>query len=231
MRLSIIIPTLNEAENIARLVPYLRSCMPEGQGEIIVVDGHSDDETLSVARQHGVDQVLTSPNRGRAAQMNYAAQMAKGDILYFVHADTLPADSFCRDISETLNQGYEAGTFRSRFETRNPLMKVNAYVTRFDRLFLRGGDQSIFIRRDAFEELGRYREDYRIMEDFDLIQKLRDRKKFKILPKSTLISTRKYIGNGYFRVNFANLVIVTMYRMGASQEKMVNTYKTLLNYR
>ncbi len=66
MRLSIIIPTLNEAENIARLVPYLRSCMPEGQGEIIVVDGHSDDETLSVARQHGVDQVLTSPNRGRA---------------------------------------------------------------------------------------------------------------------------------------------------------------------
>lgn len=229
MFLSIIIPTLNEAENMAELLPHLRAKVPAGEGEIIVCDGGSADGTLSVAQQQGADQALRCPRRGRAAQMNHAAQQARGEVLYFVHADTRPPATFWADIQASLAQGYEAGTYRSSFDCNHLLLRVNAFFTRFDRLFCRGGDQSIYLRRDTFEALGGYREDFRIMEDFDLIRKLRKRGRFHIQPKSILISARKYDGNSYFRVNVANLIVVLMYQLGASQESMVHAYRFMLS--
>lgn len=228
MYLSIIIPTLDEAENLTRLLPRLRDHLPHG--EILVIDGGSRDGTIEVARSLGV-RALCSPRRGRAAQMNVGAEQAKGEVLYFVHADTLPPSSYYHDIEQALQMGAEVGSYRSSFDTDHPLLRVNAYMTRFDRLFCRGGDQSIFTTRRFFEGVHGYREDYLIMEDFDFIQKARKRGVFHIFDKAILISARKYDNNSYLRVNLANLVIVIMYLLGTPQQRMVNAYQWMLDYR
>ena len=231
MFLSIIIPTLNEADNLSKLLPYLGQHLPAGRGELIVVDAGSEDDTLATAQAHGADHALLSPTPGRAPQMNHAAQLARGDVFYFVHADTLPPQSFYADIERCVQLGHQAGSYRTCFDRNHFWLKLNAYMTRFDRLFCRGGDQSIFSTRDLFESVGGYRDDYRIMEDYDFIQKARSRGVFHVMQKDILISTRKYEGNSYLRVNLANLVIVLMYLAGASQRSMVNMYKRLLNCR
>jgi len=163
--------------------------------------------------------------------MNHGAAQAQGEVLYFVHADTLPPESYYHDIREALQKGAQVGSYRSSFDVDHPLLRVNAYMTRFDRLFCRGGDQSIFTTRAFFQSVGGYREDYLIMEDFDFIQKARRRDVFHIFEKDILISARKYDNNSYWRVNLANLTIVIMYLLGASQQRMVNAYKWMLDYR
>ncbi|MEM9987025.1 MAG: TIGR04283 family arsenosugar biosynthesis glycosyltransferase [Bacteroidota bacterium] len=230
MYLSIIIPTLNEASNLYKLIPHLKSQLIKGQGELIVVDGGSTDDTPAVAEQLVADLVLFSHQKGRASQMNFGARQAKGKILYFVHADTLPPLSFWEDIRQSMDLGYSAGTYRSKFDMDHPLLKINAYFTRFDRLFCRGGDQSLFITRDLFKELGGYRKDCLIMEEYHLIRELRNRPHtLRIVPKETLISARKYEERSYWRVNLANLYMVWLFYRGASQEYMVKTYRRLIN--
>ena len=100
MNLSVIIPTLNEAENIERLVHRLKNCGCSDSHEIIVVDAGSTDSTQELARKAGATAVL-SPKKGRAPQMNFGAKQAKGDVLYFVHADSLPPEGFCLNIKKS----------------------------------------------------------------------------------------------------------------------------------
>jgi rSAM/selenodomain-associated transferase 2 len=228
MFLSIIIPTLNEAENLTRLIPRLRDHLP--RGEILVIDGGSEDRSLEVARSLGA-KACCAPRRGRAAQMNFGAEQAKGEVLYFVHADTLPPNSYYQDIEQALQTEAQVGSYRSSFDRDHPLLRVNAYLTRYDRLFCRGGDQSIFTTRRFFEAVHGYREDFLIMEDFDFIQKARRQGVFHIFDKDILISARKYDHNSYLRVNLANLVIVIMYLLGVPQPRMVKAYQWMLNYR
>jgi hypothetical protein len=160
--------------------------------------------------------------------MNYGAQQAQGDILYFVHADTVPPSSFPDDIADATSQGYESGCYRYKFNIDHPLLNINAHCTRYDRLMCRGGDQTLFITRSLFNELGGFREDYMIMEDYDLIEKIQSCSPFKIIPKNATVSARKYDVNGYFQVNIANLIVFMMYFAGASQQTMVHAYKNLI---
>ncbi|MEP1150450.1 MAG: TIGR04283 family arsenosugar biosynthesis glycosyltransferase [Balneola sp.] len=232
MALSIIIPTYNEANSILDLLQHLDSSSNTTEGvEILVVDGGSSDETVKLVQEAGYNCVI-SERKGRAAQMNTGAKMASGDILYFVHADTRPPSLFINDIGQALKEGFQSGCYRYQFDSYpNPLLKINAYCTRFDRIMCRGGDQTLFITKVLFEELGGFREDFLIMEDYDLIQKIQKHSSFKIMQKNAIVSSRKYDDNGYFRVQIANLTIFMMYFAGASQDKMVRTYKYMLNYR
>lgn len=224
--LSIIVPTYNEENSILDLLVHLSDAIGPSD-ELLVVDGGSSDKTISIVEENGFT-CLKSPKKGRAAQMNFGAEKSTGEVLYFVHADTFPPATFRDDIKEALTQGYESGCYRYRFDKNHPLLKINAYCTRFDRLMCRGGDQTLFIKRDLFDELGGFREDFMIMEDYDLIQKIQSRAGFRIIPKNATVSARKYDNNGYFRVNFANLVIFMMYFAGLSQETMVHAYKNLI---
>lgn len=224
--LSIIVPTYNEENTISDLLIHLQRSKSD-QDELLVVDAGSNDQTVDLVRKLGVT-CLESPQKGRAAQMNYGANQSSGDILYFVHADTIPPSSFPNDIEHALSKGFTAGCYRYQFDSPHPLLKINAYCTRFNRLMCRGGDQTLFITRALFEELGGFREDYLIMEDYDLIEKIQSRGSFRIIPKNALVSARKYDYNGYFRVNFANLVIFVMYFTGCSQRTMVHAYKHLI---
>jgi rSAM/selenodomain-associated transferase 2 len=232
MAISIIVPTYNEEETISDLLLHLQEGIKSSQDtEILVVDGGSSDQTTSIVKELGVT-CLHSSRKGRAAQMNVGVEHSAGDVLYFVHADTRPPLSFMDDIEQAIQEGFRAGCYRYQFDHYpTPLLRVNAYCTRFDRIMCRGGDQTLFITKDLFKELGGFREDYKIMEDYDLIEKIQGNSSFKIIQKDAIVSSRKYNENGYFRVQIANLTVFMMYFAGASQEMMCHAYKNMLDYR
>ncbi len=227
-KVSIIIPVYNEEKTIKKLLSHLQECISGYNAEIVVVDGNSSDKTAEVVESSGI-RLLISEKKGRAAQMNLGVEQTVGEILYFVHADSIPPESFIDDIYQSIKIGFDAGCYRFRFNSNHPLLKINSYFTRFDRLMYRGGDQTLFVKRSVFEKLGGYKEHYVIMEDFDLIQQLRNNYSFRIVPKDVIVSARKYDNNPYLKVNFVNLVIFMMYFFGASQETMVHAYKELIH--
>jgi rSAM/selenodomain-associated transferase 2 len=230
MFLSIIIPTYNEADNIAKTVSHLQENLTNTQYEIIVSDGGSTDKTIEIANSLDI-KTLISPIKGRAGQMNFGVANAIGDVLYFVHADSLPTPTFYADIQSTLAEGYDCGSFRTVFDSDSFMLKINAFFTRFNYLFLRGGDQTIFVSRTLWQQVGAFKEQMLIMEDYDFLERIWTVGRFKLIPKATLISARKYEENSWLTVQLANLKVVRMYRNGASQVDMIATYKTMLSYR
>ena len=230
MPISIIIPVYNEAENIGKLISYLVQHKKESVVEIIVVDAGSNDDTIMIAKSAGAATFI-SPQKGRAAQMNYGASLAKGDILYFIHADTFPPPSFANDIMDAVGKGFDLGRYRTKFNSHKWYLKINAWFTRFDWFICMGGDQTLFVTRQLFEKTGTYIPSMKIMEEYEFAKRARLYGKYKIFPKSTLVSARKYDMNSWWRVQMANRKIVNMYKKGASQGEMVNKYKEMLNYR
>ncbi len=230
MNLSIIIPTLNEAENIEKLIKRLQNCDCSKTHEIIVVDAGSNDNTQELAKKTGAT-VLPSPKKGRAPQMNFGVKNANGNVYYFVHADSLPPSDYCLSISKSIQQGAEIGGFRFKFDSDKKLLAFNNWTTQFNKIFVRGGDQTIFISKGLFDELNGFDESFRIMEEYDFIERAQKKTSYKVIQKDVLVSARKYDTNSWLRVQFANFVVFSMYRFGCSQDMLVNTYKRLLNYR
>lgn len=227
MTISIIIPTFNEAENIGPLVRYLRKNADKNLTEIIVSDGGSTDETLLIA-QNASAKAVKSLDKGRASQMNFGASVATGELLYFVHADVIPPQSYLTDLIEAVQQGYQMGRYLSRYDSKSWVLKINALLSRIDTFAGMGGDQTLFITQKLFAETGGFDNQMKIMEEFEFSARARKKGKYKIIPKPVLISARKYNTNGWLKVQIANYTIVRMYHKGASQEDMVNKYKQML---
>jgi len=227
MKISIIIPTYNEEGRIVKLLDYLQQHAGTENYEIIVVDGQSTDHTAKKVREAGFP-CLVSSKKGRAAQMNAGAEYTDGEILYFVHADTIPPKTFIQDIHNAISKGYESGCYRFAMNSNKWLLKINSWFTRFNRLICRGGDQTLFVKREVFQKLDGFK-DYEIMEDFELIRRLRYRNTFTVMQKDVIVSDRKYQNNNYLKVNLINLVIFTMFICGASHETMVHAYRNLIH--
>ncbi len=230
MNISVIIPTFNEEENIEACISHLLAATANNDVQIIVSDGGSRDNTVEIAQKVGAT-VITSPIKGRAGQMNYAINFATAPVYYFVHADAKPPSTFLADIENAIQKKYNCGCYRSCFDSKQLLLKLNAFFTRFDVLFCRGGDQTIFVTKQLFDEVGGFNNEMLIMEDYDFLAKIRKKGSFKLIPKSTLFSARKYTENSWLTVQKANLKVVRMYKKGASQQDMIDTYKRMLNYR
>jgi len=226
-RLSVIIPTYNEAANIAGLVHHLRRHGGPAIADLIVVDGGSTDATVSLAEAAGAT-VLRAQERSRASQMNMGAAHASGNVLYFVHADTRPPERFVTHISDALADGMPMGCFRFAFDRPHPLLRINAYCTRFDRLMCRGGDQTLFVTRSLFEATGGYDPAYVIMEEYDWLRRARQRAPFAIMPDETVVSARKYRERSYLRVNLANLTVFGLFCCGACPKRLRTVYSALL---
>lgn len=226
-RISIIIPTHNEAPSIAKLIAYLQLNGKNSIAEIIISDGGSTDETLAVAKQSGAT-VLISPLKSRAAQMNYGASKASGDILYFVHADSCPPQNFASDLVEAVNNGFDFGRYRTKFDSSKLLLKINAWFTRFNWFICYGGDQTMFITRNFFQQSGGFKSELLIMEEYEFCEKQMKQGRYKIFGDTALISARKYEGRSWLKVQLANRKAVQLYKKGASQEKIVKTYKQML---
>ena len=230
MTISIIIPTLNEEKNIPLLLDHLFLYKTDAVVEIIVVDANSTDDTKTVASKYDV-VFLESKIMSRAVQMNIGAKNASGDVLYFVHADTLPPKSFCQDILQAIDEGMDLGGYRFKFVSSKPILKINSWFTRFNLLTFRGGDQTLFIRKDCFLDLKQYNEKYSIMEEYDLLLRAEKEKcKFKLIPKDVLVSDRKYECNSYFRVNIANLIAMKMFKRGYEPDRIKKIYFKLLDH-
>jgi rSAM/selenodomain-associated transferase 2 len=228
--ISIIIPTLNEADSIGRLLDYLYQNGGASLLEILVVDAQSADNTEGVARQHGAT-VVQSPKRSRAAQMNAGAAVAKGDVLYFVHADCFPPTTYVADIHQAIADGFPMGCYRYRFDSDQFLLKINAFFNRFEPLVCRGGDETLFIERPIFDALNGFDEQFCIMEEYDFIGRARRSYKFKIIPKYAVVSARKYETNSWWQVQRANAKVFSMFQKGVAPEEMAATYRRMLDYR
>jgi rSAM/selenodomain-associated transferase 2 len=228
MRFSVIIPTLNEERFIEKSINHFQSIGSGALVEIIVVDGGSDDQTIEIARNAGA-KVIISPKRGRACQMNFGAQNALGDFLYFVHADVLPPQSCFDDILSSIKEGYKYGCFSYQFSSKSRWLKINTFFNRFQSSLVGGGDQTLFILKSLFEQVGGFDETYCIMEDFEFIDRTKKKHPLKIIPKDAVVSARKYESNSYLRVQIANFLVFSLYKLGVEPPKLKVLYGRLLN--
>jgi rSAM/selenodomain-associated transferase 2 len=229
VHISVIIPTYNESDSIQKTVNQLVTNAHQTI-EIIISDSPDSIDGIEAISFPQSVRVIRSKTPGRAAQMNEAASMARGNVLYFVHADTLVNPDFEADIELMITNGLDLGCYRYRFDKYfTPLLYINSFFTRFNKIWCRGGDQTLFMKRKVFEELGKFREDYKIMEDYEILLRARGKYRFGIIPKDVIVSSRKYKLNGYLKVQLANLKVMRMFLKGTvSQDVMAETYRSLL---
>lgn len=224
--ISVIIPVYNEAGLIAESIIRTRYAANDKNLEIIVVDGASTDETLSIAKNCGVI-VLRGP-KGRAAQMNQGALSANGNILYFLHADSVPPANFTDYILNSVHFGAISGCFRLAFDHDHWFLRANCWFTRFDINGVRFGDQSLFVLKDIFFKVGGFREDLLMMEDQEIIHRLKKNGKFKIMNALVTTSARKYLDNGIYRMQTIFYLIWFLYYMGYSQISLLKLHRKLI---
>ncbi len=213
MKLTAVVPMLDEERAIA---PALEALRRAAAAEIIAVDGGSSDRTVELARPR-CDRLVVSA-RGRARQMNAGAAVASGDVLVFVHADTIVGDRFARDIAAALaNPAVVGGRFDLAFdEYGGGLRMVAAMINLRSRLMRSAtGDQAIFLRRGAFMRLGGFAE-IELCEDVDLVRRMKGIGRLACLRARVQTSSRRWRRGGVGRTIFRMWLIKTLYLAGAS---------------
>lgn len=229
LKISILIPVLNEENCIGNLLSHINdNSVSSSIQEIICIDGGSMDKTVAIATAHKAEVIQSK--KGRAIQMNMGARHANGDLLYFLHADTIPPKGFDQMILESVTQGYESGCFRMRFDTNNPILRFFAWLSRINHSLCRGGDQSLFIKKELFEKNKGFNEGYLIYEDTEFIRRLYQHTKFKVLPDYVITSARKYREKGWFKVQYHFGMIHLKNYLGAGPDELYQYYsKNILN--
>jgi len=221
-QISIIIPALNEAATIAVTLSRLKDA---NQLEVIVADGGSDDGTMELAGSHGARLIRSKP--GKAVQMNAGAAAAAGDILMFLHADTLLPEDFSYQIVSTLSQkGIAAGAFRLNINSKAAGIRIIEHMANLRSRLLRlpYGDQALFMKKSIFDEIGGF-PDLPIMEDFILVRRLKRKGKIVIVPSAVITSPRRWLHLGILQTWLINQLIIFAYYLGASPEQLTRLYR------
>lgn len=227
--ISIIIPTLNEGEHLNRLLTFLNEFRLGVVGiEIIISDGGSSDETMGIAQQF--DCIVIESKKGRASQMNAGALGSSGELLYFLHSDSIPPENFQEEILKALDLGFVAGCFRLKFDWSHWFLQLNAWFTRFSGNVFRFGDQSLFVTKDVFVKIGGFREDHFLMEDQEIVYRITKKGKFKVIPDYILTSARKYRKNGPFRMQLIFCYLYFSYLLGVSQRDLKRMYESMISF-
>jgi len=222
-KLSIVLPVLNEAETIRGALSLLADYRNRGV-EVIVADGGSDDGTPDLARPLA-DRVLIAP-RGRARQMNAGAAAATGDVLMFLHCDCVLPDDADRLILDGLKQTAAAwGRFDIRIDGRHFLLRiVAAMMNARSRLTgIATGDQAMFVRRDAFEKAGHFR-DIPLMEDIAFSKALKRMSAPLCLRVQVATSGRRWERNGILRTIVMMWRLRLAYFLGANPADLAKRY-------
>ncbi|WP_434594077.1 TIGR04283 family arsenosugar biosynthesis glycosyltransferase [Streptomyces sp. A5-4] len=220
-QVSIIVPVLNEEATIHSAVSRLCRDFPDC--ELIVVDGGSTDATVELAALHAT---VISSERGRAKQMNEGARHASGDILWFVHADTVVDPCALGQIRAALaDPAVVGGGLTLRFDRRTPGLNYLAWTSnaRARRLHHIFGDQAIFIRRTVFDALGGF-PDLAIMEDLEMSRRLHRRGRLSLLPATSTASSRRLVAPGTWRMIAFMQYLKLLYFAGVDPEAIRARY-------
>ena len=222
-KISIIIPTYNEIGTINKLIENLKQF--EHKSEIIFVDGTSSDGTDELIKK--MHRLLYSPKKGRSNQMNYGASQSKGDILLFLHADSILSGDAIDEINRVISRGYRVGCFKIKFNSRSIFMKICGVMSNL-RVGVRNiafGDQGIFISRDYFYEIGEF-PDIPLMEDYKLSMNIKsDGEKIVLLKTEIKTSERRFLETGRLKTMARMQKLQYMYRKGKDIELIANLYR------
>jgi rSAM/selenodomain-associated transferase 2 len=223
MRFSIIMPVLNEEAILEdQLIHLTRQCVPY-DCELLIVDGGSTDRTVSIAEQYG--RVVLSP-RSRATQMNAGAALALGEVFIFLHADTqLPDDAFDAIECSLRSPQVVGGAFRICFNCDSRPYRLVAFITNL-RSHIRTlftGDQAYFIRAESFRAIGGYPEQP-LMEDLEIITRLRTLGKIVLLSQYVTTSARRHEKLGLLRSILFMWYLRTLYKFGVSPAQLQRMY-------
>jgi glycosyltransferase involved in cell wall biosynthesis len=225
--ISIIIPVYQDREALEKLLLHLQYADTKEHLEIIVVQA---DESYELSKKVDLKlKVLYAEKACRASQMNLGASEARGEILFFVHADALPPLSLVADIDHAIEKGHLMGGYRLKFDSNALLLNINAYISRFQNMYSGGGDQTLYIPKTIFINNGGYNPSYCIMEDFELVRRLEKEFGYYIIPKEVEVSARKYRYNSYFLVNYTNFKAFQMFKKGIASQVIKEYYYTSLN--
>jgi len=211
MKISVIIPTLNEALILEKSIADISRHSPH---EIIIADGGSADSTLSIAEKFGLGVVVGPP--GRALQMNAGAKRATGDVLFFLHADSrVDAKSYQKMVAVMEQENKVGGAFSLAIESEKPSLKIiSSFATlRAKHLNLVFGDQAIFVRTGVFHKIGGFSL-LPICEDLDFYRRLMTKGPTVILEEKAFTSARRWVREGYFFTSLRNSVITTLFLLG-----------------
>jgi rSAM/selenodomain-associated transferase 2 len=220
-RISVIVPTLNEARLLGATLGAL-AAIP-GVLEIIVVDGGSLDKTAAVARAHGV-RLLHAP-RGRGIQLHAGALAAHGDILWFVHADMQPpADASHQIEAALLRSSVKAGCFSVRFDSLSAQARFLAWLyARLRRFGLCYGDATLFVRRGDYQNVRGFRP-FPLFEDVDLVRRLKRRGRFVCLPSQVIASSRRFEGSSFVLTLMGWMVLQFLFWLGVPPHHLARLY-------
>ncbi len=223
MRFSIIMPVLNEETTLETQLTHLTKLCASHDCELLIVDGGSCDRTVAIAEQYG--RVLSAP-RGRAMQMNAGAALASGDVFIFLHADTrLPTDALKAIERAFKSPQVVGGAFHLCFNCNRWPYRLVAFFTnlrsRLRTLFT--GDQAYFIRATSFKAIGGYPEQL-LMEDLEIISRLRTIGKVILLPQYVITSARRHEKIGLLRSVLWMWYLRTLYQLGVSPARLQRMY-------
>ncbi len=219
MKISVIIPALNEAGGILSCLDSVKT--QQDEFELIVADGGSTDGTVEVVLPHA--RVIHS-RQGRAIQMNSGARHASGDVFLFLHADScLPPGGFPLLERALADPRIVGGTFMLRFNSPRLLLRLIAFFTRFKFRYFHYGDQGIFVRRPVFEQLSGFSE-ISFMEDVDFLQRLHRTGRVTLLKQPITTSARRFLERGVLRQQLINIILVVFYLLGAKPETLKKWY-------
>jgi rSAM/selenodomain-associated transferase 2 len=221
--LSVVVPVLDDAANLARLLPDLRARWPAA--EVVVVDGGSGDGSAAVARRVPGVRVLDAP-AGRARQMNAGARVARGAALLFLHADTRLPDGALEAVARALGDPTVAGgRFDVRFDSPRAILRVVAwFMNARSRLTgIATGDQAIFVRRDAWDALGGF-PDIPLMEDVRFSARLRRRGRLACLRLRVETSARKWEREGAVRTIVLMWTLRLLHACGVAPARLHRWY-------
>ena len=222
--ISVIIPTLDEAYSLGATLHALTRLEHGRRVEVIVADGGSTDATREIAEGHGARVI--SAARGRGAQMHAGATAARGDVLWFLHADTVPSPDAAAHILDALrlDRGIVGGNFAISFDgTRRAARFLTWLYPQLRKLGLCYGDSAIFVRARVYRELGGFKP-FPIFEDLDLVRRLRKRGRLVHLRAQVVTSSRRFEGRSFIRTFVRWSFLQILYWLGVSPHTLSRLY-------